>query len=200
MNNDIANILKAQLTGLTFIDKLAGLVIPVEKTVNITPLEKVTYPVACDVNSIDCTQEQFKELIPDKKYRSIVYFEERSGSELIERQPHGQFRYRSTIRMVCWFNKNRFSNTSCDLRSLLIHNIIASMSYDYFNSVPYGKVRLTSVSTPEHTEEIFSAYTYNKDLSQYLFHPYDYFAIDFTVEFNLGLSCINDIELADPIC
>lgn len=204
MNQDIANYLKGLLTaqGATtavWISTIAGLVWPLRRT---TSEQTSIYPVSCDHNADECDENQYIELIPKNGLRSIIYFEERQGATLVERMPHRIFKYETVLRLVCWFDKRKFMNPSaCLVRSLLVHDIISNIDFGYTNSSPYRRIHINSVSEVEHSRDIFSAYTYDEDLSQFMFEPYDFFALDIKLTFELGAECIAEISInPDTTC
>jgi len=46
---------------------------------------------------------------------------------------------------------------------------------------------------------IFSKYSYDEAVTQYLMYPFDYFALDITTDFLINKSCIIDWENETPI-
>ena len=103
MNFDIANIIKGLIENENYVDKIAGLVRSFIKKVNgVTKI----YPVGCELTDDECEQMLF-DLIPDAKYRTIIYFED-LGTIMLERDGHGCTYWRSSLKLVCWINTNKF--------------------------------------------------------------------------------------------
>ena len=204
MNNDIAAILLAHKNSGIYVDRIAGLVYPLERTVAGADYKSVKqiFPVSCTESPEACTDDAvYKSLVPDAKYRSIIYFEEFSEVQFLERDRHG-LKYATELLLVCWFNTLRFVNGSrCNIGSLLASNIIGDLPFNYFNAAPYSQVHVTSVRQPIKSKDLFSKYTYNNELSQYLIYPFDFFALRIRVEFVLPLNCIELINITDdPNC
>lgn len=73
MNQAIATIIKDQIDGLSFIDKIAGLVSTTYMTID--GVQKA-FPVACCVTADDCKAGAYNDLTPDSKYKTVIYFED----------------------------------------------------------------------------------------------------------------------------
>ena len=203
MNQAIANIIRGHIDGLDFVDKIAGLVSALTfeiKGTDNTPVEK-TFPIACCVSADDCKEGAYNELMPDSKYKTVIYFED--GGVSFERQESNWKYYTSTLKLVCWINAAKIlgddcnEGTACTLAAHLIVEIIRALpefpenhtEFDHF----YSEVTGQSVRD----NSIFSAYTYDEKHTQYLMYPYDYFALDITTNFAV---CMKNTATYDSEC
>lgn len=205
MNGAIADIILSKISSLSFIDKTAGVVRPLVK-IDVMENEDGTgtvirkiFPVACNVTAAQCEeQELYTDLVPDSKYRSIIYFED-GGSTYVGRNGE-TLNFVSKLRLVCWYNLQHFDTAQCSIDGQLIASIIGALPHNFFNDGDYQRLLLTVASVPTKQSGIFSFYSYSEETNQYLLYPYDYFAIDFNVSFAINKNCISTIQLKTPSC
>lgn len=192
MTNDIANILKTYISTVGFADKVAGLTKPVtvvdqnDDGVNT----RRTFPISCDVSYSDCIRGKYQPLIPDKKYKSIMYFED-GGSRLTGETPR-DFTFVSSLRLVGWMNLLKMGKTNCSLSGLAVAHILKALPTDFNNHGMYSRMRISVVSQEIKSSAIFSKYTYKEETLQYLMYPYDYWAINLEVSYSINKNCIED--------
>jgi len=195
MNNTIANIIKARIEDLDFIDKIAGLVSTVHMNItdeNGTKVQKA-YPVACDVTADDCKQGAYNDLCPDSKYMTVIYFED-GGVEFRERK--GIFTcFTSRLRLVCWINVAKYlseccnEGITCTASADIIKKILCALPPQPENIDPYTSVYPVVTSQLVRSNSIFSQYSYNEKQTQYLMAPFDYFALNIVTEFCVCMDC-----------
>lgn len=66
MNRAIADIIRAEIEGCSFVDKIAGLVQTAYVAVKVDETKTVkSFPVACCVTADDCITGMYKDLTPD---------------------------------------------------------------------------------------------------------------------------------------
>lgn len=203
MNAAIANILKGYLTPLSWVEHAAGLVKPLIKLTSVPKDGKMivtrdVFPVSCDVSWADCQGGKYKDLIPAQKYRSIIYFEDLGCVKVSN--DGGYHNWKSRLKLVGWVNMSKFNFNGCYLSPLLIQSIEKALPDYYFNSPPYAKIQVLSVSELPKDATIFSKYTYKEEVMQYLMFPFDYFALQIDTEFSISPDCIDEITLKDDAC
>jgi hypothetical protein len=195
MNKAIADILKAKIENLDFVDKIAGLVAPVYVDMvdeNNNRVQKC-FPVSCTTTAQDCKLGAYNDLCPDSKYKTVIYFEDRGVT--FDRREGKFIYYRSNLRLVCWINAVKLENdgcadgTECSLAADLIKDIVCALPEFPENISPFAQVMPVVTSQEIRSNAIFSAYTYNEKQVQYLMYPYDYFALDITTEFAVCQTC-----------
>jgi hypothetical protein len=204
MNRAIANVLKTKLQGLPLIDKMAGLVQTVEYqqtesddtgTVQKTIIKKV--PVSTDVELTDeCIETG--DLVPDSSKRGILYFED--GGVMPLASPASYQAYRSKLRLVSWFNTAVVGvDNSFEVAPMLIALILKKLcELNQTNQGNYLRLKVALESIPKSNKDIFSPYTYDIYTNGFLFAPYDYFALDLTVEFMINPDCLSELLMVSP--
>jgi hypothetical protein len=201
MNTDISNIILEEVKTLAWIDKYAGLVrVAVKQTSDTTkPLRKF-FPIACNVTQDDCVKSgTLNDLIPDSKYKSILYFED--GSVQLLGMESGYVNFRSNLRLVCWLNGQKLGYDGCSLSSIAVLGIIKNLNtliINPFNSGAYSKIKIQAVSQEPKSQAIFSKYSYDEAVNQYLIPPFDYFALNIITNFSVSNACITDFEERGP--
>lgn len=207
MNAAIASILKDYLNTLAWKDKVAGLVKPLVRmdpvtSGNVQTSVRKVFPISCDISYADCQKDssRYKDLHPDSKLRSLMYFEDR-GVRWIESKGGSDY-YRSSLLLVGWANMDRFKFTGCYISPLLVQSIRGVIPKVPMNSTANGMTRILSNITGELPKDagIFSKYTYNEGITQYLMYPFDYFALTVETDFAMHSSCAHLIELSDDPC
>jgi hypothetical protein len=203
VNQAIANILKDHIDGLTFIDKIAGLVSTQYMTITDENGNKVqkAYPVACCVTADDCKEGAYNDLTPNSQYKTVIYFED-GGISFVRAQ--GNFRhYQSRLRLVCWINVAKlytdvcYTDIPCNASTNIIIEIIRAIPDFPVNYTPLMQVRFEVTGQMVRDNSIFGRYTYNEKQTQYLMSPFDYFALDITTDFAI---CMESRETYDPTC
>ena len=169
---------------LSFIDVYSGLVqtvttkIPGENDVMITKRMPVSYNVIGDDS---CTKSPEKALIPNSKKKGIIYFEDAAGISTIRELSGGRKLYRASLIMVVWLNRRKISSDD--------YSNIASSAYSTIEQklrVPRtGENEIKNISLTRFRQgpEIFAKYTYDETETQFLRPPFEYFAVDVTVNF-----------------
>lgn len=223
MNKAIAHILKEQLAGLPVIDKIAGLVQTAEYEETTYDDEGVTkktiikkIPITTDGPDNVCKD---KSLVPDSSNKGMIYFEDIGGITFL--RTNGSYsRYRSRLRMVCWFNGKGVAQSlegdynddynedygggnvpTYDVASILINHVVNRfVELNAQNKGKYLRLQVGIDNIPIMGKQLFSAYTYDMYNTQYLMYPYEYFAIDLNIEFEMHKSCIESIQFIEQTC
>ena len=199
MVNDIANILKTKLTPLTFIDRLAGLV-----RVQTTTSESgavVRFPVSCDISFADCNNvnSTYKDLIPNSSAKCIVYFED-FGITPSTPVITTNLGFTARFKLVGWINQKKIGSDLCSASSLVVANIIKQLDVNQFNQGMYQFIEIVFIGQDaKHNTNPFSKYSYDENVNQYLMKPYDYFSLNFDVNFDLNTACLNDLIINTEI-
>ena len=198
MNQAIANILKTKIECLDFVDKIAGLVSATYITVtdeNGNKVQKV-FPISCNTSAEDCKQGMYNDLVPDSKYKTVIYFEDK-GVRFNKRD--GKFMcYTSSLRLVCWINVALYNSDGC------MEGVTCTLSADFIRKIlcvfpdhpeiisPFVRVFPVITSQEVRSNSIFSQYSYNEKQTQYLLFPFDYFALNIETDFCI---CLPDCDV-----
>lgn len=195
MNRKIANILKERIEGLSFVDRIAGLVQPVRVDVKSGDgrSEKV-FPISCDLEYSECIKGKYEDLAPNSRYKSVVYFED-NGVRFVRRERHLLY-YESSLRLVGWLNLAKLYDKECkpdvcDLSACAITEVIQAIDSSPYHDDPF--MHLYSIITSQEIRDanIFGRYTYNEKVTQYLMSPYDFFALNIQTAFAIPVGCVD---------
>lgn len=189
MNSGIANYIVSLIDGLPFIDKIAGVVTPITRKAD--DVTKV-FPVACGVQHRDCVAGKYDDLVPNSKYKSIIYFEDNGVSFGAIKGNRREFT--SRLRLIGWLNLQKLGETDCMKSEAIILEILRSLPLFPVNHNNYILLMVTLVSEAPKNKDIFSKYSYDEATMQYLMSPYDYFALDINMKWFMNLNCIDPYE------
>lgn len=198
MNSAIADIIRGKIDTLCFVDKISGLVRPVSMILTNNDNVKVEkiFPVACSVTHQECQAGKYMDLVPNSKYRSVIYFEENSLT-FIERIGNIQ-KMESSLKLVGWLNLKKTDCVVSDKAILLILSAIPSIP---FSDDIYDRISIVIESEERKNKDIFSKYSYEETVNQYLLYPYDYFALNIKTTFSVNTDCIEQFNCtADETC
>jgi hypothetical protein len=199
MNEKIANILKSRLEGLPFVDKLAGLVRPMRiEVISDGGRAPKTFPVSSDLSFNDVEKGKYKDLIPQSKYNSIIYFED-NGTSLAYRE-RGRVGFVGRLNLVGWLNLDKINCLKTGSTEAIL-SILSTFPEGHFSVDELREIRITAVSEVVKSNAIFARYSYDEIKTQYLLHPFDYFALAINVEYWVKLNCVQPINITPcPTC
>lgn len=190
---EICDILKDKLVQLPFLDKVAGLVKPVSMaTPSDSNAKNKIFPVAANVSYDDCKKGRFTDLVPNSTKMGIAYFEEEQAATVVKDQAAAQH-YQAQVRLVVWLNLQKLGEKELSsLSSIALQNVtklLHNFHLDLTNSgIRY--VRARQVGEVIKLPSIFSKYTYSEAETQYLFYPFDYFAVSYRINFAVFDACV----------
>jgi hypothetical protein len=203
MNQAIANIIKNHISGLDFVDKIAGLtqVLTFEIKNEKNEMVQKSFPIACCVTANDCKDGAYNELMPNSEYKTVIYFED--GGVTFEKSESNWKYYKSKLRLICWINIEKIfghnckSEIPCTYAAHIVAEIIRALPEFPENHAPFDKVYSEITSQLVRSPSIFSAYTYDEKHVQYLMAPYDYFALEIDTAFGI---CLKSTSVFDSSC
>ncbi|AVR47257.1 hypothetical protein C7S20_19475 [Christiangramia fulva] len=218
MTSEIANILKTRLSnidngldnqgaplpnGLLFIDKMAGLIQTAEKaqpSVVEGAFVVSKFPISIDSSYEDCINKGlYKELVPHSKLKGILYFESMGTMPL--GLDHGNFKYAVKLRLVCWINNKLIQgDNTMSIAHKLITTIRNSLEKGSFSSGAFNRITCRASNFIDSDYSLFSRYTYPVEIYKYLMYPYEAFGIDYTIEFTIANSCIQELQITAAQC
>lgn len=182
---------------MAFVDKAAGLVRPIPDKRNKDKV--VVLPVACNVTDpLACDDTQIRDLLPDPKYRSVMYFEAHSMPSKVMDRVIGT-KYECRLRLVVWVNCEKLGG-SCDCGDIAQLQLLDVLNRRIPDASPFRHVVVSAVGGGPVGKEIFARYTFDEPTTQYLHYPYDAFAIDVIVGFRLFPGCSEAMIADDTAC
>lgn len=199
MNKELATVLRNRIASLPFIDVLAGLVqtVETESFVDGTGAKKVSrYPVSYDIAGTEICLGKEKDLQPDSSRRSIIYFEDFGSVPSLSRG--GFTSYVSQVRLVAWLNRDRLvGDKYAEITGTCINLIIGKLSpTNPINVGMFTRLTIKPVKIPEQSAALFSRYTYDEKVRQYLRPPFDVFGIDLVCSYQVNSSCMDLIDFS----
>lgn len=207
MNKEIANILKERISGkggIPFVEVIAGLAQRVEfKQPNGdgAPVVK-RMPVSYDTTEAQgCKVTPETALVPNSKKKGLLYFED-MGIAFIDRATGGHMRYRSTLILVCWMNRARLVGEKYkEISSYCITKLLEKLEVKKIsNEGNFARFMVTPGRILPQDASVFSRYTYDETVTQYLRPPFEFFGMELTVEFTVHPECVEQLEFTDPVC
>ena len=207
MNKELSKILRERLQengGLPFVERYAGLVQTVEKIdidVNQNNVRK-RFPVATEsvLNGV-CNSNEII-MTPDSSVKGIIYFED-GGTTPMGRKG-SRFLYSSNLTLVCWINRAKVvSNIYSEITGIAIQNIIEKMRVDenpenvsIFTGMTVSVVRIL----PQEAS-IFSKYTYDETITQFLRPPFEFFALGLQIKYGINSDCVEPLTITnEEVC
>lgn len=199
MNASIANLIlsRIEVADFAFLDKYAGLT----RAITDGRLDKpVTIPVSCTVNDpLACDSSTLADLLPDPKYRSVLFFEGDTVPRKIVKRAIGTS-YESRLRLIVWLNCEKLGG-ACNCGDVPLMQLIDLLNKRIPDSSPFNRI-VVSVEGggPTRGSEVFGKYTLDNKATQFLHYPFDYFALDITVSFMLIPGCSPESIAEDVAC
>lgn len=203
MTKELCSILKERLADMDFVDVLAGLAQPVIDT-KFKEIEGVKIakkmPVSYDVvggKSMYLGME--RELVPNKSKKSIIYFEDFGTNADTSATVGARFMALSSqIRIVCFLNKEKlhqykYNEVTAHCQSEILKRLVSGAG---FSGNGITRIFCNIRQIPIQDANIFSRYNYDEAELQYLRPPFEYFAIDLTVRYQVIKSCLTAINLS----
>lgn len=207
MNKEIASVLKSKLINndtIKYFDLIAGLVqtgIKHSGTEAQIVIKKM--PISYDTNiNGSCESQKEQILVPDSTKKGILYFEDQ-GLKFIENERGNNQIWRSKLRLVAWLNRNLIvGETYTEITSFVVTDVIDKLTNKgrVENIGQFNKFKVTPLQMPPQDNSIFSEYSYDEAITQYLRPPFEFFALDLVIDFGIHKSCLNSLILKEKKC
>lgn len=198
--------IRSTITGLNFVERYGGIVRPVtvERAGRDGNRFSDVYPVSRYANLKTCfdTGDNLDDLIPDDRYKSIAYWEQRSNVDVVPGGAKDQYwRAAVDLRLVVWLNLYRLGLTNyadtdkMELQALKeVRNLAGTQIVDGVYRFAIHSVNPRPVI--REPRNVFAPYSYNE--KEWAFHfPYSFFAVDFTFNLMFAAGCIQAVELGE---
>lgn len=195
MNGLIASLLKDRISAFTFLGKLGGLVRAVEYE---RAGDKITIPVAGDVDDpIACDDSEIRHMIPDERYTTIAYFEDR-GCTSTKSRTRG-ISWESRLRLVVWVN-TKMLNGDPVAADKIAQQLQTAIESGFYNSGPFIGLKHDIEGMPQRGLGLFQGYTYASSSRQFLLQPFDAIALDIVTSFRIKAGCEDQVTVSDVAC
>lgn len=196
MQKELSRVLRNKLTGLPFVDVLAGLAqtVTTEEANQETGAKIVKrFPVSYDVLGKECEGTEIS-LIPDSDRKSIIYFEDFGIAT--NGRLHGQTQYISNLRLICWMNR---ANLVGGHYVPIAGRCMSSMIDIFVGKNPehvdmFIRLAISVARIQPQDAGLFNRYTYNEADRQYLRPPFEFFGIDLSCTYQVPAKCLGAIN------
>jgi len=201
---DIGEILKGfiEAENLPYVEILAG-VVQEETATKLgknqgTFIQKV-FPIYCPLTE-QCDPGNIMPLIPDRKLKSLLYFE-KNGSILFRGRDRGYNQFTADIYLTAWLNPKELGVDECSVSAKVVAEILRIMDKGFFNGPNgvYSKMIIRPIAINQKDKIIFSKWKYSDKFYNLLEYPYDYFQLRFQVDFSIHDNCAEQLQVNNPI-
>lgn len=204
MNKEVAHILKERLAEFQFVDVVAGMAQTVEYATNDGDGRKVLQrmPYSTDVaKANDCHIGEERALVPDSKKRGVLYFED-MGLNFRDRDSNNHLHFSSKLILVCWMNKARLvGDNYLDVSTYALTQALDKMKVKTISNVGnFSRFNVMPGRILRQDKSVFSRYSYDETINQYLMPPFEFFGIELDISFSIHPKCVEKITLTDPSC
>lgn len=216
MVSKIADILKARIAELTWIERFGGLCVQAirsdfknDGTGNMVKIGDQIYPVACDVNAEKCWEDgKYKYFMPDASLSAVAFFVDNGGVDFVSTEGPKQARLRMkfNLKFLCWVNLAKLGQTDCNLSGVVAPYVIAKLHGPQTGTDVLKAVNVTQIRQLIKLPSMFAPFTFEKDgANKGLFlYPYNYFGLSISGTFDIEKNCLPplfpDLEFTDPAC
>lgn len=200
MNKEISKVLRDRLRengGLPFVQKYAGLV---QTVTDVNPTsdsttEKRRYPVATEVVVNDVCHGNEEVMTPDSAMKGVLYFED-GGTQKTESEK-GKFKYLSNLTLIVWINRQLItSNIYSEITGIAIQMILDKLGVEKNpeSEGMFSQIQVTLNRILPQEATLFSKYTYDETVTQYLRPPFEFFGLNLSVKYGINSNCIGDFN------
>lgn len=209
----VADVLKSRLTDLPWIERFGGLVQEATRPQLIRGADGVdiikgydVYPVACDVNLVNCWEGgRYKMLEPDSTKAAVAFFTDGGGVTLksVDDPKESWMVFSFELRFLCWMNLMRLGETitagGCQPSGRVVPYVVHKLWGDHTASglfgggleeEVFGRIRVTAVSELQKRAGIFDPFSFARSNMALFIYPYDYFGLRIQGTFEINRNCL----------
>jgi hypothetical protein len=204
MINYIISELNDQILTKDVSERVGGLVMPVQIRQEGGGI--LTVPISHDVDGAECWETgKYKDLLPNDRYKTVTFWEQRSDAAPIDNgfyDSKKKFRYLSVdLRLVCWVNLKELGYTDLNVTDRIQATILEAVwnsNGQYLIDETDYKIRFEVMHqrTVNRQPGIFDAYSVDTSA---LMYPFDFFGIDFNVQYWYGVDCFTEVTAGTPV-
>ena len=204
--NQIAPIFTSPDT-LCWVEKYCGLSRIAKREVHTRDggFEKQSYPVSCKIGADDCWNKgRYKDLVPDSKYASIVYWEQVGDMPItnMERSKRMHKRVDVELNLITWLNLQKLGKDQCSFCTEAFLDLIANLNgakvdgiSNYISNISVEVRGMNSLKT---TQSIINQYSYGS-VERLFYFPYEFCSFKVRLSWIVNTACIPEIECGEPI-
>jgi len=151
------------------------------------------YPVSLNYLKKTCEAGDYISLIPDSRYRSISFWTTSGGNIS---KSFGMIDVQVTLRLVVWVN-HKLINQAVNVDDLML-SVIKDIPENIGISGDFSKIRTRLINAGK--ENIWTNFSLKEEDKQFLLYPFDWFTLDYQVNYSFHQNCLNDINLNPTSC
>ena len=197
-----------KITATGWIERYGGLVRTITKGFPVD--EGVVYksfPVSCGVTAKECWEKgKYQNLVPDDKYKSIAYWEQRGpvSCQKSTRVSADLYlnEFSAPVSFICWLNMPKLGFDDCGNSHLFEAQMLKILTTGsvFITDPPYDIMELSVVidGVAPKNETIFTKYSY-EDRTHLLMYPFDFFSVNLTFKWKVNLCAVPDVTLGEPV-
>jgi hypothetical protein len=196
MLHSVISSLLTNITGLSFAEKVGGIVYPLQKQIKGADdiMINKTFPVYGNDPTV-CESGDYIEMIPDDRLKSVIYFEA-TPETIINTRGGTYVTTQSTVSLIAWFNLAKINKALRSGESML-HILASSINGTYkINNRVHAIFELKSIVFRD--PSIFAKWSYSEKEKQHLIYPRDFGMVTFDVQLSYDLC--DDEPIIDPKC
>lgn len=211
----IADVLKANLTNLEWMERFGGLVVQAVKPTLKSGADGVQvqtgqqiYPVACTVNMENCWErEQFRYFEPDSKKSAVAFFVDNGGCTLKSIGPPKEsfYTFSFDIKFLCWLNTARLGESITDgnclpsgriapyvLTALAGPKSAVGVFGGGIEETIFREIEVTNVRQLVKNPSMFEPFSFAKEgiNKNHFIYPYDYMGFVIQGTFVINKNCL----------
>jgi len=152
------------------------------------------YPVSINRSKTACEGGDYISLLPDSREGAISFMQAQSNSIS---ESFGFYDIDTVLRIVVWCNMDKINVDLIDT-DLLKMAVIKSIPFRLPDTGVMCKIKTELISAGK--ENVWSQFTITEEDKQYLMLPYDFFTIDYRVNYSINRACLDDIILKKTVC
>ena len=196
-----------QRGGLPFITLLGGVAQTLTEAQNIDDLtgpiiKRFPYTTYALRKSGVRSKKDNPSLIPDSGEAGILYFED-NGNTIDNTRVFSKGRRKTIARLdlVCWLNKKLINGGKSEEIGLqLITEVLEKLQIKNKDLGNFKSCELKQISIKPQNNAIFSKYSYDEKITQYLMPPFEYFSISLEVSFFIDPKCLPKLIITESKC
>lgn len=201
MNKALSLILRdVLLVNNNYVDVSSGLIQVVKFAIDseqgLTMVKNLPFSTLATAEDRQFTD---RAMVPDSSQKCMFYFEDGAIRQTGESMRGPDFS--SSMRLVCWVNGGAIDGGEDKLLATKIQGDFINRIHAVrnLNLSPFVKLTAQVANIPPAGPGLFP-YDYDEEATQYLLHPYDCFALDLDITFNLARGCGQEVTIKPPEC
>ena len=152
------------------------------------------YPVSINRNKTACENGDYINLLPDGRDGAISFIQTQSTNIT---ESFGFYDIDTVLRIVVWCNMDKINTDLVDT-DLLKMAVIKAIPFRLPDNGVMCKMKTQLISAGK--ENVWGQFTITEEDRQFLMLPYDFFTVDYRVNYSINKACLDEIILNKTSC